>query len=499
MKSYVVRGVPMAMQRDGWWLSSAAPATKAIKHAGETVWMRPLLLVALIAMADVLLWNVAAGLSIAVFVIALAGAAALVIDPALNMRKLRIAGMGTLLCVLPVVELVQPLSVLILCAGLSVVLAFVAGLRPDRLLMGAVRLWWIAPVQNIRDVWHCTTNAGSAKIEASAVRNMFIGWGVPVALGVVFFALFAGANPVLGTWAETLIPKSLPEPDVARMFFWGFIAFISWPCLILFRLRERMRSTRQIVRNQRSYAVLNAQSILRSLVIFNLMFAAQTLMDMYFLYGVGDLPEGMTYASYAHRGAYPLLATALLAGLFALISRPFAKDAPMVRLLLLLWVAQTLALVVASLIRMDLYITSYGLTHWRIAAVIWMGLVGTGLGVVWLQIWKDKANGWMLLRVGLLGSAVLYACAFTSFDRMIARYNLTHDVTQDRTYLCQLDEAAFPEIQRLTGKSALDYCYYHYRNPTYSAFEPQDWREWGFRNWRVRRSLASMTSETSQP
>ena len=103
MKSYVIRGVPMAMQRDGWWLSNAEPAGKAIKHAGETVWMRPLLLVALIALADFLLWDVAAGLSLAVFAIALVGAAALVIDPTLNKRKLSMIGMGTLLCVLPIV------------------------------------------------------------------------------------------------------------------------------------------------------------------------------------------------------------------------------------------------------------------------------------------------------------------------------------------------------------------------------------------------------------
>ncbi len=34
-------------------------------------------------------------------------------------------------------------------------------------------------------------------------------------------------------------------------------------------------------------------------------------------------PGGMTYAEYAHRGAYPLLATAMLAMGFALVSRPF--------------------------------------------------------------------------------------------------------------------------------------------------------------------------------
>lgn len=499
MKSYVIRGVPMAMQRDGWWLSNAQPAGKAIRHAGETVWMRPLLLIALIALADVLLWNVAAGVSLAVFCIALVGAAVLVIDPSLNTRKLQMVGMGTLLCVLPIVELVQPLSVLILVAGLSVLLAFIAGLKPDRLLVGAVRLWWVGPVQNVRDLWNSTANIGSTKVEATAIRGVVIGWGVPVVLGLVFFALFAGANPVLSDWAQGLFPNSIPEPDMARLLFWGLIAFISWPCLILYRLRERMRSARHTVKEKRGYAVLNAPSILRSLVIFNVMFAAQTLMDIYFLYGVGALPDGVSYASYAHRGAYPLVVTALLAGVFALISRPFAKDAPMLRLLLLLWVAQTLLLVVGSIIRTDLYITTYELTHWRIAALIWMALVGAGLCIIWVQIWRDKPNGWMLVRVSALGVLVLYLCAFISFDRIIARYNLTHDARHDNYHICQLGEGAYPEIQRLTGQTAHEFCRPHVYGAQHQLFVPQDWREWGYRNWRVRRSLAAITTQEIQP
>ena len=185
--------------------------------------------------------------------------------------------------------------------------------------------------------------------------------------------------------------------------------------------------------------------------------------------------------------------------MFALISKPFAKDAPVLRILLLIWVGQNLALVVGSLVRLELYIDTYGLTHWRIAALIWMGLVAAGLGVMWLQISKDHTNGWMMLRVGVLAGLTLYACAFISFDRVIAHYNLTNDVRLDRTYLCNLGEAALLEVLELTGVDATDYCS-HLRSPYLdTAFVPEDWREWGFRNWRVRRSLQSMTEAAMIP
>jgi hypothetical protein len=58
----------------------------------------------------------------------------------------------------------------------------------------------------------------------------------------------------------------------------------------------------------------------RSLILFSAIFAVQTSLDvLYLIYGV-DLPDGMTYAQYAHRGAYPLLVAALLAGWFVLIA-----------------------------------------------------------------------------------------------------------------------------------------------------------------------------------
>ncbi|QQS57131.1 MAG: DUF4173 domain-containing protein [Alphaproteobacteria bacterium] len=55
------------------------------------------------------------------------------------------------------------------------------------------------------------------------------------------------------------------------------------------------------------------EAVLRSLVIFNLMFACQTVLDMNYLWAGMDLPKGITYARYAQQGAYPLIVTALLA------------------------------------------------------------------------------------------------------------------------------------------------------------------------------------------
>ena len=45
--------------------------------------------------------------------------------------------------------------------------------------------------------------------------------------------------------------------------------------------------------------------------VFNALFAVQSVSDLAYLWGGMRLPEGLSYADYAHRGAYPLIVTAL--------------------------------------------------------------------------------------------------------------------------------------------------------------------------------------------
>ena len=290
---------------------------------GEAPWLRVLLLVILIALSDVLIWQSAVGVSLAVFGVTLVTVAALVAQPELNRRRLAIGAMMTLLSVLPIVELVQPLSVFIFSFGLALTLTMIAGLRPNHLLKGALRLFWIGPVQSMSDGWKCATNAGTVQVEKGQIERIFIGWALPVGFLTVFALLFAGANPVLDEWLVGLVPKALPEPDLVRGFFWFVVAILCWPAFILWRLKERLQAARHTVKSQGGNVFINQQTIMRSLVMFNLLFAVQTGMDIVFLYGNGELPDGMTYARYAHRGAHPLVVTALLAAGFVLLSKPF--------------------------------------------------------------------------------------------------------------------------------------------------------------------------------
>lgn len=495
MDTIIFRGVPHSMQQDGWWLDTPKKDdTRRQVMRRRDGWKTGLLL-ALIACADVLVWNAAPALSFALLALLIALAGLALAWPRLNMRTRIGIASGAVFSVLPLIELVQPLSVLIAMCGLSAICAAFAGLSRHDLVRGAVRLWWVAPMHSAAGGITAARQLGEIRTGRIDTRAVIMGWALPLGATVLFATLLIGANPVLDRALSRLADWDVPVPNAWRLWFWLFLGAVIWPVLTAPMMRERLRARAPVRATVRRQGIVNAGSVARSLIAFNALFAVQTGMDILFLYGNAGLPDGISAAAYAHRGAYPLLITALLAGLFAVLARPHLAGRPVLRWLMLLWLAQTLALVAASVWRLDTYVDLYGLTRLRLAAYVWMGLVAAGLAIVVWQIRQDRPAAWMMVRSGALGGAVLYACAFVSFDGIIARHNLTTLEKPDLHYLCSLSEDAIPSLYRHLGVSLRWSCPAWQRHP--AVFVPKDWREWGFRNWRVRRSLEGMNYQAT--
>lgn len=233
---------------------------------------------------------------------------------------------------------------------------------------------------------------------------------------------------------------------------------------------------------------LNPQSVLRALVMFNLLIGIQVISDTAILFGGAALPRGMTYAEYAHRGAYPLLATAMLAGAFALLARPFRAEHRLIRPLMLLWLVQNIVLTGAAALRLDLYINAYGLTYLRLYALVWMALVALGLGLSILQTALDRDTLWLAARVAALGGATLYASAFVNFAAVIAAQNLARP-EPDLAYVCALGPMAAGALHEAglmdPGMPPLGLQSCAARKPP----QVEGWRDWGLRSWKVDRSV----------
>jgi hypothetical protein len=264
-------------------------------------------------------------------------------------------------------------------------------------------------------------------------------------------------------------------------------------------------------------------AILRSLVLFNLMFAVQTVLDLVYLWGGVALPDGMTYASYAHRGAYPLMLTALLAAGFVLAAvtpgGP-AERKPVIRALDFVWIAQNVILVTSSILRLDLYVQIYSLTYWRVAALIWMLLVAIGLVLMVARIALNRPNRWLILANLTTLALVLYICAFINFPFAIAAYNVAHSrevsgkgAFIDFNYLVTLGPQALPAIDQYLRHPMRTYSYLGDTNGSQVSTmdrqrdwlvqrhrrELDSWRAWSFRGWRLDQYLDRIGNNLTVP
>lgn len=249
---------------------------------------------------------------------------------------------------------------------------------------------------------------------------------MPVVGGAVFLALFAAANPLISGFFSDLSGFALSVEGFARAALWGVFAVLVWGGL---RPRWRHRLVALPTRRTASPSPALTTSIIWSLVVFNAVFALQNGLDIAFLWSGAPLPGDMGLADYAHRGAYPLIITALLAGLFVLIALQPGSDTarrPLVRRLVVVWVGQNIVLVASSLLRTADYIEAYALTRFRIAAMVWMALVGVGLLLICWRMLRDRSAHWLIdanVRVAL---AVLMVISVVDLGGIAAAWNVRH-------------------------------------------------------------------------
>jgi hypothetical protein len=250
---------------------------------------------------------------------------------------------------------------------------------------------------------------------------------LPLVGGGIFIALFASANPIIEKYLPDL-SMFLPSWDVIVHGFFCTLVFVCvWPSMRPSRAAIGIRFTS--AKRPLNFPGVSVASITVSLLLFNAIFAVQNGLDMVFLWSGAPLPQGVTLADYAHRGAYPLIITALLAGAFVLMTaNPDSEigKRPLIRRLVVIWIAQNLILVFSSILRTLDYVDAYMMTQLRIAALLWMGLVAAGLVLICWRMVMRHSLGWLINRTALAAAAVLGLACVVDLGTVAAEWNIHH-------------------------------------------------------------------------
>jgi hypothetical protein len=467
----------------------------------------------LVALADHLFFLQRAGATLGVFAVALL-LALLTATPAIGRSAPGLAAAAAaLLFALALADDPSLLAAFLFmaAAALAALLprtrAFDDGWRWTRRLLLHALLSPIAPVLDWMRLRSTRRRRGPARFVGALPLV-----ALPILGTALFLALFSAANPLIANaFARVDLIALAGGFSIARLFFWTAVALLVWSFLRPPRIRL---APPRAVSGALDLPGVSAASVTLSLIAFNAVFALQNGLDIAFLWSGAPLPEGVTLAEYAHRGAYPLIATALLAALFVLVTlRPGSPTArsPLLRRLVYVWIAKNVVLVASTMLRTADYIEAYSLTRLRIAALIWMALVAIGLVLICVRLWRNRSGAWLVnanLAVALLA---LSACSVIDLGAVAAQWNVRHarevggrGVRLDLCYLNRLGPSALLPLIELESRPIAPRFRERVswtRNLIMDrlATSQGDWHGWTFRNARRSAEAKRLVAERRLP
>ena len=414
----------------------------------------------LVVLADQLFWAHDKGWTMGLFALAWAG---VIVSTQRAVRRSRWSWAALALAV--VLALLEGFNPTFLGAFLICITLSVAVLAPRTAGGGDVWRWAQRIIFNglvaiARPVLDIVRQRRAARRGRTKARSWLPIVALPLAGGVVFLLLFASANPLIARALSSVEAPHIGGELFVRAGMALLVAIMVWGLLRPRVLRRPMG----IPSGEGGGALpgVSVTSVTLSLLVFNVLFALENGLDIAFLWSGARLPDEFTLAEYAHRGAYTLMAAALLTGLFVLMAlRPGSEAArrPLVRWLVIGWIVQTVFLVASSIHRTQIYVDSYSLTRVRIFALVWMGLTAIGLGLILWRMLRGRSAAWLLNANALALGVVLVAAVAVDTGEVAARWNVEHareaggrGVELDLCYLIDLGPSALVPLTQLEAR-----------------------------------------------
>jgi hypothetical protein len=307
----------------------------------------------------------------------------------------------------------------------------------------------------------------SRELPSAPLRRGLGSWA-PVARGILiavplvllFMVLFSAADAVFAEWTQRLFRWNLDLGDAV----WRIIlaAVVAWFAAGLLAFPFRSDDERGEEELASAWSRRPRIGIIEMLVVLSaldLVFALFVVLQATYLFGGQDTlaDTGLTYAEYARRGFFELLAVAFLVGGLVLVAEWFVRERTRpYRAGLIGLVVLTLVVLASAFLRLRLYQDAYGWTELRfyvLAAIFWLA-IGTIVAIATIIV---NRSGW-LLHV-MLGLSVVFGLAFNVIGpvQFVAQRNVDRLQSGERgdlDYVVTLGADAVPAfVQAVSGGS----------------------------------------------
>ncbi len=277
------------------------------------------------------------------------------------------------------------------------------------------------------------------------VRGVFVGVLLALPLLWIIVLLLSRADMIFGDMAQGLVNRIF-SGDIVGVTFMIFFGFLCCYCILCGAAAQTGSIADARKRGEASVAIT---VILLVTVVYALFCGLQIV--YLFNGGVFGLPEGYTFAEYARRGFFELLAVAVLNVALMLLGTAYFEESRLLRHLLTAMTVCTYIMIGSATYRMLLYIQAYRLTFLRLFVLLALAVIALFLAGVVLSVYNDR---FPLFRYGVAIVAVSYLIfSLAKPDYWIAVYleeGKEQLTLEDAAYLTQeLSLDASPVVLKL--------------------------------------------------
>lgn len=368
------------------------------------------------------------------------------------------------------------------------------------------------PLLNIIKPFSIVSRIARRKAEPgrfAAVGKVFIGLLVSIPLIMVIVSLLASADEVFNHFVGQIpnIFENLSLDDfVAKVCIVTIISCLVFSYLWSL-LHQRMLVTDGVVRNQTalSYRFLDPVTVITILTLVDSIYILFTIIQFSYLFGSLSmgLPDNFTYAQYARRGFFELVAVTLinlviLLGNINFIKAVGARVDKAAKVLNSVLVACTLIMLFSAHFRMSLYEEAYGYTYLRVLTHAFMLFLFALLAASLYKVWKEKMS---LLKAYIVISIIAYTgINYTNIDVVIAKKNIERYAVEksiDISYLTSLSDDAVPYLVEFMESSLDKESAKQLENTLYERKERLErksstWQSFNVAQYRARKELGKV-------
>ncbi|MBI4093342.1 DUF4173 domain-containing protein [Candidatus Kaiserbacteria bacterium] len=323
------------------------------------------------------------------------------------------------------------------------------------------------------------------------------GIAITAPIVILFTILLSSADPIFGEYFS-VFNVNFDGEIVFRIFLGAAVAIICVGAYSYAMFGTPEAQSQQA--GKRDFGLIETTILLGSI---NVLFFAFILVQTTYLFGgeANIISHGMTYAEYARRGFFELVAIAVLSYLILLatekyIERNVEEHSKQFKILSTVLVLQLAVLMVSAFLRLSLYEETYGFTTLRVyvhAFIVFMGVI---FSFLLYKILIENKDNTFAFRVFL--AIVVFVAGMNLFnpDAFIAQKNieryeatgkldaeyisyLSADATETKLRVLEIDN---PDIQGVIGRSLYESHEYYSRNE-------QPWQSWNFARENERRLL----------